>query len=121
MGESMRLISTLFFAGLLGSAALAQDVGGLYRVEGTNANGSAYGGTAEIIITSPNTCRIVWEVGSTSSGICMRNSNAVAAAYELSGVVGLIIYELMADGSMEGIWTIADQEGVGTEVLTPMN
>ena len=108
------------FALLAGSAAFAQDVGGFYRVEGKNANGSTYSGTAEIIITSENTCRIVWEVGGTSSGICMRNQHAFAAAYELSGAVGLIIYELLADGSMEGVWTIADQEGVGLEVLIPM-
>ena len=116
----MLLLVAIVFACLLGSAAFAQAVGGNYRVEGKNADGSSYSGTAEIIVTTDNTCRIVWTVGSTSSGICMRNQNAVAAAYELGDDIGLIIYELKADGSMEGIWTIADQEGVGLEVLIPV-
>jgi hypothetical protein len=33
--------------------------------------------------------------------------------------VGLVVYEMQPDGSMKGVWTIADQPGAGTEVLTP--
>lgn len=104
------------------SAAIAGtgDVGGTYRVEGTNPNGSPYKGTATISVTSSNTCRIVWKTGGTTSdGICMRNQDAFSAAYVLQGDVGLVIYEINPDGSMTGLWTVADQEGVGTERLIP--
>lgn len=102
------------------SASAQESVGGRYTVSGTNMNGSQYSGTAEITITSRNTCRISWETGgSTSSGICMRNGTAFAAAYELGGKIGLVIYEINRDGSLDGLWTIADQEGVGTERLVP--
>ena len=37
----------------------------------------------------------------------------------LGGKVGLVIYKVNDDGSLVGLWTIADQEGVGAEVLTP--
>jgi hypothetical protein len=37
----------------------------------------------------------------------------------MGDVVGLVIYELQDDGTLEGLWTVADQEGVGTETLTP--
>jgi hypothetical protein len=97
------------------------DVGGTYRIEGANPNGAPYGGTATITVTSANTCRIVWKTGpTTSSGICMRNENAFSAGYVLQGKVGLVIYEIMDDGTMEGLWTVADQPGVGTEKLVPM-
>jgi len=33
--------------------------------------------------------------------------------------VGLVIYKVNDDGSMEGLWTIAGQGGTGTETLTP--
>lgn len=121
----MRILVTISAAALFltATAALAApgDVGGRYRAEGTNANGSPYRGTAQIVVTSANTCRIEWNTGGTTSeGICMRNQNAFSAAYELQGKIGLIIYEINDDGSMDGIWTIADQEGVGTERLVPV-
>ena len=102
------------------ASAAEGDVGGSYDVLGKNPDGSEYKGTAVIQVTTENTCRITWQTGSsTSSGICMRNGNAFAAGYQLGTAVGLIIYELKDDGSMVGIWTIADQAGVGSEVLTP--
>lgn len=113
----------LFAAVALSSSGLAGtgDVGGTYRVQGSNPKGSAYQGTATITVTSANTCRIVWKTGpTTSEGICMRNQNAFSAGYVLQGDVGLVIYEINDDGSMDGLWTVADQPGVGTEKLVPV-
>ena len=33
--------------------------------------------------------------------------------------VGLVIYKIMSDGTLNGLWTVADTPGNGTEVLTP--
>ena len=101
--------------------ASAQTIGGTYRVEGTNLDGSRYTGRARIEVTSSTTCRIIWETGTTSSGICMLNRNAFAAAYGFAnGTVGLVVYELKRDGVLDGVWTIADTAGAGTETLTPI-
>ena len=100
--------------------AQAQDIGGMYTVDGTNINGSPYKGTAEVRLTSETTCEIYWTTGgSTSSGICMRNGPAFSAGYVLGDNIGLVIYQVFDDGHMEGLWTIAGTEGLGTEVLTP--
>lgn len=115
----------LLAAGLvmaLGSAAYAQSVGGTYKVDGTSPDGGRYTGTAEITPTSDTTCNIVWRTGSAneeSSGICMRYENAFSAGYVLGDAVGLVIYEIKSDGTLDGIWTVAGQKGSGTEVLTP--
>ena len=101
------------------SAALAQSVGGKYTVRGKNIDGSPYSGTATITPSSDSTCRMVWKTGSTSNGICMLAGKAFAAAYVLNKSFGLVLYELQGDGSLKGIWTIADQPGAGTEILTP--
>lgn len=101
------------------SAATAQDVSGRYTVEGRNFDGSRYRGTVEISVTSKNTCRIRWNVGSVSEGICMRNGKVFAATYGSGGTAGLVIYEIRPDGRMEGLWTVADRDGVGTETLIP--
>jgi hypothetical protein len=103
-------------------AASAQDLPGKYQVQGTNPDGSTYGGTAEIVATSENTCRITWQTGSTTSaGICMRNGPAFAAGYVLGDAIGLVVYEIKSNGTLEGLWTIADQKGVGEERLTPVD
>ena len=100
--------------------AAAQDIGGKYTVEGSNLDGSAYNGTAEVTLTSDTTCVIKWETGGTTSeGICARNDDAFAAAHITTGEVGLIIYKVGEDGSMDGLWTVAGKEGNGAEKLTP--
>ena len=114
------LVLASMFALASCSLAAAQDVGGSYTVEGTNINGTPYTGTAEITLLSETTCAIEWTTGdTTSSGVCMRNGIAFSAAYVLGEALGLLIYEIVEDGSMEGIWTITGQDGTGTETLTP--
>jgi len=120
----MRLMITgcLFAAACFAitAPAAAQSIGGRYIVQGQNLNGTTYDGTAEIVVTSQNTCRITWITGNTTSqGICMRNGVAFSAGYALQGKVGLVIYEIKPDGVMEGIWTIADIAGIGRERLIP--
>ena len=102
------------------ATASAEGLGGTYRVAGKNFDGSTYSGTAEIMVTSNTTCRIRWVTGGTTSeGICMRYGSSFSAAYRLGNAIGLVIYEIKSDGSLEGLWTIADKSGVGAEILTP--
>ena len=116
--KRLALAATLLLACAFG--AQAQNIGGNYAVNGTNLDGSPYTGTAEVRLTSETTCEIYWTTGgSTSSGICMRNGPAFSAGYELNGKVGLVIYQVFDDGHMEGLWTIAGANGIGTENLTP--
>lgn len=117
--KSLVIAAAFSTAALVGSSALAQDIGGRYAVNGTNFDGSRYGGTALIELTSKTTCHITWETGSTATGICMRNGDSFAASYVMGNAVGLVIYEIKDDGSLAGLWTVAGQDGVGTEVLTP--
>lgn len=118
----MKAVACVAAAGLLlmSGAAIAQSIGGVYQVEGTNFDGSPYSGTAEIKAASDSTCTIVWSTaGQISRGICMRHGNAFAAGYSLGKAIGLVVYQVMQDGTMQGIWTIAGQSGNGTEILTP--
>jgi hypothetical protein len=119
-GTFMRILlaAALLTAGFA-TAASAQTVGGKYDVHGTNFDGSSYEGTAVISRSSDSTCRIHWQTGSTSNGICMLSGKSFAAAYAMGKDVGLVVYELQPDGSLKGNWTIADQSGSGTETLTP--
>jgi hypothetical protein len=107
---------------VLAGGVQAQEIGGTYAVQGTNLDGTAYGGTAVITVDSDTTCSIEWTTGDLSYvGICMNLGSVVAAAYvpaEGEGA-GLQLYEVLESGVLEGVWTVAGQPGVGTEVLTP--
>ena len=100
--------------------AAAEGFGGHYVVHGTNLDGATYEGEADITLTSGTTCEIKWTTGATESdGICMRNDDAFAAGYRIGDDIGLVIYKILPDGSLSGLWTIAGKEGNGTETLVP--
>ena len=93
---------------------------GTYTVEGTNLDGSSYKGAAAVKLLSDTTCEIDWTTGSTTSvGLCMMMEGVVAAAYHHGDNVGVTMYHINHDGSLEGAWTVAGQNGSGSEKLTP--
>jgi hypothetical protein len=113
-----RLLSALA-AALMAVPAVAQEVTH-YGIVGSNPDGQQYIGTARITPTGEATCEIHWIVADApSSGICVRRETAIAAAYTLDDRQGVTVYEIMADGTLKGTWTIDGFGGVGTEVLTP--
>jgi hypothetical protein len=115
------VLSATARAQAIGGSPTPLTIGGAYRVSGTNFNGSKYAGTAQITLTNNSDCRIVWVTGPTTSyGSCMRKGSVFAAGYILGGAVGLVVYDLQPDGSLDGIWTVANQPGAGTETLTPL-
>ena len=116
-----RLLSLAAVLAVAAAPALAADFhAGMYTAEGTNLDGSPYKGTAEVKILSDTTCEIDWTTGSTTSvGLCMMMDGVVAAAYRQGDNVGVTMYHINDDGSLEGAWTVAGQNGSGTEKLTP--
>ena len=110
-----KLLITAALAALCATPAAAQSIGGSYTVAGTNFDGSAYTGEAEITLTSETTCVVKWTTGTTTSdGICMRNDDAFSAAYVLNDEIGLVTYKVHEDGSLHGLWTLAVKEGNGS-------
>lgn len=115
-----KFLASLAMLGIALVPATAQSIGGTYTVAGTNFDGSKYGGEATITLTSDTICTIHWETGGSSSdGICMRNDDAFSAGYVMGKEIGLVVYKVEKDGSLHGLWTIAGQNGNGTETLTP--
>ncbi len=117
----LKFVALAFLGCVVATTANAQSIGGHYKVEGTNINGTTYDGEAVITLTSETTCEIEWVTGPTTSiGICMRNDDSFAAGYKIGDDVGLVIYKVGANGVLAGLWTIAGNGGNGTEVLTPI-
>jgi hypothetical protein len=117
----MRLASLSAVFLVAATPIFAQDISGDYEVTGTNLDGSAYTGTANISMLSDSTCGVVWMTGadSLSSGVCMVSNGMVAVSYVMSDVMGLAVYTIGPDGALNGEWTIDGQNGTGTETLIP--
>ena len=114
------ILAAAVFAALTMPTVSAEFHAGTYTVEGTNLNGSPYSGTAEVTLLSDTTCQIVWHTGSTESwGHCMKVGDYVSAGYIMGEAIGIIMYLVNEDGSLDGYWTISGQDGSGTEKLTP--
>ena len=114
-------LGALLLAASMARGAGAQDIGGRYALVGEDFNGGTYVGSVTITPTSKVTCEIRWLIaGEEAVGICMRQDSAFAASYVMNGVVGMVIYKVLKDGTLEGTWTVAGSNGVGKETLKPM-
>ncbi|MFI0849308.1 hypothetical protein [Mesorhizobium sp. IMUNJ 23232] len=100
--------------------AIAADITGHYRMEGVDTKGNSYSGSADISMSSESNCRIKFSDG--FGGICLVSGDQLAVAYDVHGKLGLSLYEIGSDGSLDGTF-IDDYHGggVGREKLTPAN
>ena len=118
---SRRLIQAALVAALcaLPVAARAQQTG-IYAVSGTNPDGTSYEGTLLLQQVGIVSWRIAWSIaGDRIEGIGMSAGNIFSVAYELNQRNAIGIYNVNADGSMSGQWTVVGSTGIGTEMLTP--
>jgi hypothetical protein len=116
-------VASLAIACLLAAGPAAADTLRLataYTVAGTNPDGSRYGGTLALKVVSDTTFVVTWKVGSsTFRGFGMRWDDTLAVSYEGAGFKGVVMYRAGDDGVLDGRWTAAGSNGVGTERLEP--
>lgn len=106
-------------SGLIALPAAAQR-SGTYAVQGADATGTRYEGSATLTATGPETWRITWRVaGATSNGVGLMVKGMLVIGYISERETGAAAYEVMPDGSLVGRWTQGREGGVGTETLMP--
>lgn len=113
-----RLILALGFLVLAAPAWAQRD--GIYDVTGTNLDGTAYTGVAQIRSIGLTSFNIIWRIGDMLvEGVGMASGRSVAVTYGVAQRPGMGIYQLNPDGSMDGEWTIVGAPAVGRERLVP--
>ncbi|NIT37035.1 MAG: hypothetical protein GTN49_11150 [candidate division Zixibacteria bacterium] len=114
----MRTVVLLVSTCALAAAAFG-DVVGEYQGSGTNPGGQgSY--TCDVAITkSGDVYAVQWffdgELGYEGVGIV--KDDLFCVGYTSSGSYGVVVYEVKADGSLDGTWTGAGATNVGTEKL----
>jgi hypothetical protein len=118
----MRRVFALVFVllGVLAAPAEAQDVAGIYDVQGKFPNGKAYGGAVQIAPFG-SAHAILWKLenGDAYEGLAIRQGNVLGAGYAAGKLpFGLVVYRV-AGGVLDGEWvTSGDPKAeLGRETL----
>ncbi len=115
----MRRLALTLALLLFAAPALAQR-DGVYEVSGTNLDGSAYTGLAQIRAVGLNSFNIVWRLGNDLiEGVGMASGRTIAVTYGQAQRPGMGIYTLNPDGSLDGEWTIIGAPAIGRERMVP--
>ena len=97
------------------------DIAGDYAVTGSNENGSPYKGTLTVI-KHGDVYQFRWNTGKDYDGVGVPNGNVIAVAFT-SGAngkgCGVVSYQLLDDGTLDGKWGYWGVDESGTEKATP--
>jgi hypothetical protein len=101
------------------AAAAAADVVGEYAGEGVNpGGGESY--TCEVQVTQTGEVYAVkWFFNGQLGyeGVGLMKGGLFCVGYASSGGYGVVVYDVRADGALEGVWTAPGFDDVGTETL----
>lgn len=105
-----------------GTSASTPDIAGNYAVTGTNEDGSPYKGDLEIIKRG-DVYQFRWNAGKQYDGVGVENGKIVAVAFTEGSDgkgCGVVSYQLIADGVLDGRWGYWGTNESGTERATPV-
>jgi hypothetical protein len=101
-------------------ATPAVDISGDYAVAGTNEDDSPYKGALKVI-KHGDVYQFRWDAGKQYDGIGIPNGNVVAVAFTggTNGAgCGVVSYQLLANGVLDGKWGYWGKNEMGTETAT---
>lgn len=96
------------------------DIAGDYTVVGTNENGSPYRGSLKVI-KHGDVYQFRWDAGRQYDGVGVPKGNVVAVAFAggTNGEgCGVVSYQILANGSLDGNWGYWGKNEMGTEQAT---
>lgn len=101
------------------AAAAFGDVVGDYAGRGTNPGGKgSY--TCDVIITkSGDVYGVQWYFDGSLGyeGVGIMKGGLFCVGYSSGGSYGVVVYDVKADGTLEGVWTTPGFEDLGSETL----
>jgi hypothetical protein len=93
------------------------DIAGDYAIVGTNEDGSPYKGALEVI-KHGDVYQFRWNAGKQYDGVGVPNGNVVAVAFTGGSNgkgCGVVSYQLLADGTLDGVWGYWGVNEMGSE------
>lgn len=101
------------------TAALA-DVAGTYTGGGTNPGGAGSYDCDVVITKTGEVYSVQWYFGGALGydGVGVMKNGLFCVGFANPEGYGVVVYDVKADGSLEGVWTGPGAEELGTETLT---
>jgi hypothetical protein len=93
------------------------NLGGRYRIFGTNPDGGEYNGSLDVIARG-GVYQFRWNAGTQYDGVGVRNGRIVAVAFANGSDgtgCGVVDYTVLNDGTLEGRWGYWGTSASGTE------
>lgn len=109
---------------MLGASAVygqQRDVAGMYSVTGTNPGGMGEYRGDVIVVQDGEVYQVAWTIaGARYVGTGVLLGAQLSIVYAPDGqVAGIAVYELQADGTLQGVWTGLGGRRLGTERWVP--
>src|SRR5258705_10737152 len=99
------------------SATPSADIAGEYAVAGTNEDGSPYRGELDVI-KHGDVYQFRWHAGQQYDGVGIQNGKVIAVAFAQGANgkgCGVVSYQILADGTLDGAWGYWGVNERGTE------
>jgi hypothetical protein len=108
----------IFLTALLATAAFA-DVVGEYAGAGSNPGGVGSYACDVRITRAGDVYGVQWffEGALGYEGVGIMKNGLFCVGYASGGSYGVVVYEVAADGTLEGVWTTPGFDQLGTETL----
>lgn len=115
----MRKVLLVTLLACAAAGAAFADVAGEYSGSGSNPGGEgSY--TCDVTITkSGPTYGVVWFFDGQPGyeGVGLMKDGLFCVGYASSGGYGVVVYEVMTDGSLKGVWATPGFDDLGSETL----
>jgi len=109
----------LLAAPLFATPAAAQQLTGVYVVEGQSQSTSPHTGTARVVRVNNTFWRFAWVVGGdTTQGIGIFGTDIITVGYSSDGKPGVVNHQVQPVGSLLGQWVYCDGSEQALERLT---
>jgi hypothetical protein len=100
--------------------AASADVAGTYTGGGTNPGGAGSYDCDVVITKTGEAYSVQWYFGGALGydGVGIMKNGLFCVGFANPDGYGVVVYDVKADGSLEGVWTGPGAEDLGTETLT---
>jgi hypothetical protein len=102
------------------STEVFADVAGTYTGGGTNPGGTDSYDCDVVITKTGEVYNVQWYFGGALGyeGVGITKNGLLCVGFANPEGYGVVVYDVKADGSLEGVWTGPGTEELGTETLT---
>lgn len=105
---------------IIGQAAAVGSPAGTYRVHGSNFQEQVYSGSLAIAQNGP-LYQFDWDTDAGSfTGTGILDRSVLAVAYGRPELCAVVVYQIQADGSLSGRWTVPGGQEIGAEQASPV-